>query len=63
MFTWAIEAIVTDESRVTVDIRPMDDGCELALTHEMHPAWADFTKRTEEAWTKMLDALEPALEA
>ena len=62
VFTWAI-APVTDESRVTVDIHPTREGCELTLTHEMHPAWVDFAKRAEDAWTKMLDALDTALEA
>ena len=62
VFTWAIEAPVTDDSRVTVDIRATHEGCELTLTHELHPAWADFTKRTEAAWTTMLGALESALD-
>ena len=63
VLTWAVEAPVTDDSRVTVDIRATPPGCELTLTHEMHPAWADFTKRTEDAWTKMLGALDSTLDA
>jgi uncharacterized protein YndB with AHSA1/START domain len=61
VFTWAV-APVADESRVTVDIHATSEGSELTLTHEMHPAWADFTKRTEEGWTRMLEALDAALD-
>jgi uncharacterized protein YndB with AHSA1/START domain len=60
VFTWAV-APITDDSRVTVDIQATAEGCELTLTHEMHPAWADFAKRTEEGWTRMLNALDAAL--
>jgi uncharacterized protein YndB with AHSA1/START domain len=63
VFTWAIKAPVTDDSRVTVDIEPTSDGCEVTLTHELHPAWADYAKRTEEGWTTMLRALDSALAA
>ena len=63
VFTWAVKAPVTDDSRVTVHIEPVPDGCELTLTHEMHPAWADYAKRTEEGWTTMLRALDAALAA
>jgi len=63
VFTWAVKVLVTDDSRVTVDIEPTLDGCELTLTHEMHPAWADYAKRTEEGWTTMLRALDAALAA
>jgi uncharacterized protein YndB with AHSA1/START domain len=63
VFTWAVKALVTDDSRVTVDIEATPDGCEVALTHELHPAWADYAKRTEEGWTTILRALELALAA
>jgi uncharacterized protein YndB with AHSA1/START domain len=61
-FTWGIEGESAEESRVMVEIAPVENGCELTLTHEMHPKWAEFTARAEEAWAKMLEALASALE-
>src|SRR5690606_33707263 len=46
-----------DESRVVIDIEPLDQGCELTLTHEMGPQWRDFAGRVEEGWTAILAAL------
>jgi uncharacterized protein YndB with AHSA1/START domain len=50
-----------EPTRVTIEITPLDTGCELTLTHEMSPAWADFRDRTEAGWTSMLDGLAAAL--
>jgi uncharacterized protein YndB with AHSA1/START domain len=52
----------TDATRVSIDITPLADGCELTLTHEMHPDWADYRDRTEAGWTKMLDGLAAVVE-
>jgi len=60
-FTWGVVGESVDESVVTIDILPKDRGAELTLTHEMDPKWAAYTKRTEEGWTKMLNALEKTL--
>jgi uncharacterized protein YndB with AHSA1/START domain len=57
VFTWAVKGPAMDESQVTVDIAATDSGRELTLTHELHPAWADYTDRVEASWTKMLGAL------
>lgn len=48
-------------SRVIVDILALETGCELTLTHELHPDWADYAGRTEAAWSGMLDALAVTL--
>jgi uncharacterized protein YndB with AHSA1/START domain len=61
VFTWAVAPDPIDSSRVTVEIVPLETGCHLTLTHELHPDWADYASRTEAAWTKMLDALDAAL--
>ena len=61
VFTWGIRMGTTDSSRVTIDIAPLEKGCELTLIHELHPDWADYADRTEAAWTKMLDALATTL--
>lgn len=60
-FTWATADTLPDVSRVTIEIVSLGNGCELTLTHEMHPNWLDFVSRTETGWTKMLDALDAAL--
>jgi len=46
---------------VTVEIAPREGGCELTLTHELHPDWADYAERTEAGWKKMLDGLAAVL--
>jgi len=61
MFTWGVSS-TADRSRVTIDIVPKKAGSELTLTHELHPAWADYADRTKEAWTKMLASLNDAFE-
>ena len=53
VFTWGI-APDPPTSRVMIDIHPLQSGCELKLTHEMESKWAEYAKRTEEGWTKML---------
>lgn len=60
VFTWA-EGEDEGIDRVIVAIAPHGTGCELKLTHELHPDWADYTARAEAAWTKMFDALEKLL--
>jgi hypothetical protein len=46
---------------VTIDIVPLETGCELTLTHEMRPEWAEYTSRTEAGWAGLLDGLAAAL--
>jgi len=59
-FTWGV-ADEEGSSRVIIDIVPLENGCELTLTHQLHPDWADYADRTEAAWTKMLDVLASTL--
>jgi uncharacterized protein YndB with AHSA1/START domain len=61
VFTWAIRENLPDTSRVTVDIRSLEDGCELTLTHEMGANWAAFVDQAAGAWTRMLDVLARVL--
>ena len=60
VFTWGIGE--AEASRVTVEIVRCEAGCELKLTHELHPDWADYADRTKAAWQKMLEALFNRLE-
>jgi uncharacterized protein YndB with AHSA1/START domain len=57
VFTWGIAGESTDESVVTIEIAAHSSGCELTLTHELQPQWADYAPRVEQGWTTMLAAL------
>lgn len=63
VFTWGIRENLPDTSRVIVEITPVETGCELTLTHELHPDWAEYASRTEGGWTKMLNALGETLDS
>jgi uncharacterized protein YndB with AHSA1/START domain len=54
VFTFHTERGSTDLSRVTIEITPHGTGCELTLTHEIDPKWADYKDRTEAGWTMIL---------
>ena len=56
VFTWRTPPI-TDTSRVIIEIRPLQDGCELTVTHEMSAEWEPFIERAANAWAKMADAI------
>jgi uncharacterized protein YndB with AHSA1/START domain len=61
VFTWGVGTASEAESRVTIEIAPQGAGCELTLTHDMHPKWAEYAGRTEAGWTRMLDVLATTL--
>ena len=61
VFTWGIAGDSAEESRVIVAIVSLDSGCELTLTHEMHPKWAEYRDRTQAGWTRMTDTLAAVL--
>lgn len=55
VFTWGIAG--SDSSKVSLELVPQGSGCNLALTHELHPAWAEYASRTQAGWMKMLGTL------
>jgi len=61
VFTWSIAPDAIDASRVTITIAARGAGCELTLTHELAPEWADYAERTKGGWTRMTDELATAL--
>jgi uncharacterized protein YndB with AHSA1/START domain len=63
VFTFGIPAESPDVDLVTVEIQPAEGGCQLTLTTEMKPEWADYVDRTRAAWSKILGALDDALSA
>jgi uncharacterized protein YndB with AHSA1/START domain len=63
VFIFAVPQFSPDFDRVTVEIRPRDDGCELTATNEMALAIAEeWGEQTREGWTQMLARLGAQLE-
>lgn len=55
VFTFAVPKYSGKFTRVSIDIVPLSNGCELTLTHDgVLPEWAD---RTQEGWGKILGGL------
>ena len=61
VFTFTVEKHGRDTDRVVVEIIPQDTGCQLTLTHDMKPESADYSDRTREGWTHILNALAKTL--
>jgi uncharacterized protein YndB with AHSA1/START domain len=60
VFSFAVDG--NDSSFVIIDIVSLEDGCELMLTHEMAPKWADYADRVEQGWSGILDGLSAVIE-
>lgn len=56
-FTWGIAPNPADGSRVTVEITPVGDECDVTVRHEIPREWADYAERTRQGWGTMLEAL------
>jgi uncharacterized protein YndB with AHSA1/START domain len=50
-----------ERTRVAIDVAPDGDGSRLTLTHE--GVWPDWTERTRQGWTTILDGLARTLES
>lgn len=61
VFSFSVDGFATDADRVSIDIIPLETGCELTLTHEMKPEWAEYSDRTTEGWTTILEGLAAVL--
>lgn len=62
VFTFHVGTDSQELSRVSIDIAPAGTGCELTLTHEMDPKWAQFKERTLAGWTMILGNLAAAVD-
>lgn len=60
VFTLRVPKYSSDEDRITIDIEPLAQGCELTLTTQTADEWADDTRR---GWTTILDVLDETLPA
>ncbi len=61
VFTWAVAPDRPDASHVYIDIASQGKECDLTLSHELHPNWADYVGPTEASWNLVLDSLAAAL--
>jgi uncharacterized protein YndB with AHSA1/START domain len=60
VFTLRVPKYSSEEDRVTIEIEPLAQGCELTLTTETPDAWAEDTAR---GWSTILDVLDAGLPA
>ena len=65
VFTWIVgEDCEGDEnedelpSQVTLTIQPQASGCAATIVHQMDAKWAEYVDRTEQGWTRMLQAID-----
>jgi uncharacterized protein YndB with AHSA1/START domain len=61
VFTLLVPRYAQSADRVTIELVPRGDGCQLTLTHEMGPHQAEFKSRTEEGWRGILEKVATVL--
>ena len=61
VFTFAVPKYSDSVDRVTVEIEPKGASCVLTLTHEMKPQFGEFTARTSDGWTQIVEGLAATL--
>jgi uncharacterized protein YndB with AHSA1/START domain len=59
-FSFSVDG--SEPTRVDVDIRATEGGCEVTLTTELHAEWAHYADRTREGWGKILEGLANEVE-
>jgi uncharacterized protein YndB with AHSA1/START domain len=59
VFTFGVPKYSPVMTRVTVDIVPIEGGCDLTLTHE--GVLPEYASRTEAGWGRLLDTLATTL--
>jgi hypothetical protein len=55
VFTWARPQAAPEVDRVIVEIVPVETGCELTVTHEVHSMYGNYAGRTAALWAFFLD--------
>jgi uncharacterized protein YndB with AHSA1/START domain len=56
VFTLCVPSVWSDGNRVTIDIVPLETGCELTVTHE--GVLPEHESRIESGWIQFLEGLE-----
>lgn len=60
-FVFRVPYYSQESSRVTLDFAPLEQGCELVLTHE--GVLPEYEASTEAGWKMILEALDTALKS
>jgi uncharacterized protein YndB with AHSA1/START domain len=60
VFDFSIERD-TPGDPVTIEIHPLERGCELTLTHGLKPQYAEFAEKTRAGWASILEGLARTL--
>jgi uncharacterized protein YndB with AHSA1/START domain len=61
-FTFSVPAYSSTADRVTIEIAPLEHGCELTLTHVMGAGMAEITGKARDGWMGVLRGLEATLD-
>ncbi len=61
VFSFSVDKHSRDGDRISVEISPVGDGCQLTLTHEMDAKWADWVNQTVQGWKDILEGLAKTL--
>jgi uncharacterized protein YndB with AHSA1/START domain len=59
VFTFGVPRYSPEMTRVSIDILPTAQGCDLTLTHE--GVLSEWAEKSKEGWTMILDSLEDNL--
>jgi uncharacterized protein YndB with AHSA1/START domain len=57
VFNFAVPKFSPLYDKVTVELRPLDGGCELSLTNELDIENEEWREQTIEGWTMILNSL------
>jgi uncharacterized protein YndB with AHSA1/START domain len=60
-FRFAVQKNAAESDPVSIDIKPLNKGCEVTLTHEVKEEYAHLEDRIQEGWDGILDGLGAAL--
>jgi uncharacterized protein YndB with AHSA1/START domain len=63
VFDFWVDEAPEAPTRVTVRFTADGDGCRVILTHDLAAAWAQYSDRTTQGWTMILDNLARIMEA
>lgn len=62
VFTLQVKKYSQETDKVIIEIKPLQSGCELTLTHEMAPNWAAVKGQVEEGWRSILERVAAVLD-
>ncbi|HMN69348.1 MAG TPA: SRPBCC family protein [Bdellovibrionales bacterium] len=61
VFEFAVQKNSPESDRVSIDIKTLQRGCEVTLTHDVKKEYAHLKERIQQGWDSILDGLGEAL--